>query len=561
MKMLLQLILEERKDALIAISLGAVSGITAIALFAQSGYMISKAALAPPFYTILILTAFLKLFGAVKSTSKYFERLISHQVTFGALSRIRQHFFAQLDPLVPQLFTRFRSGELLTRFVGDVEVLQNFFLRVLYPPLVTAVVFMATIFFTLFFSIWMALVLVVGFLLIAVVVPALFAGRLRQNNVLEKRAAVATDAAEYLAGFRELKLHNQLAVKNQQLKETQQLYVAEQLQAAKTQLWSQTVNATVASFTALVILAIGAYFVSIGELNGLFLAMLTLVALTSFDTAVPIAGLPGHLHESRQAMSRLNDVVAPEQLAGNNSLTLSATYEIELSDLSYSYPGIDRYSVNQTSLNFPSGSRTAIVGASGSGKSSLLHLIAGMVLPSAGEVRVNGQSTHNVIPETLWQQLGIQLQSSHFFYGTIRDNLLIAKPGATDEELQLALQKAQLTISLDANVFEKGENLSGGEKQRLSLARLFLKQVPIYLLDEPFTSLDYETEERLAEALWQHTKDSTVILISHKLSDLERMDSIVVMDHGRVVEKGTYQELLAKRGVFHEMKTIEDSIV
>lgn len=561
MKELISLLAEERKDVAIAIALGAVSGLTAIALFAQSGFLISQAALSPPFYTILILTAFLKLFGAVKSSSKYFERLISHRVTFQALSRIREHFFAQLSPLVPQIFTRYRSGDLLSRFVSDVEIIQNFFLRVVYPPLVTAVVFLATVFFTLFFSIWLALVMILGFLLVALVIPALFSERLRRNDVLVRRAAVATEAAEYIAGFRELKLHNQVKQKEQAVQQAQEAYIREQRQVGNVQLWSQTLNASVASLTAFGILAVGAYLVAQGELNGLFLAMLTLVALTSFETAVPIAGVPGHLHESRQALNRLQVVVDEQPPQHYEKLNQASTYSLHVQNVNYLYPEADRFTLKNLNLELIAGTRTALVGASGSGKSTLLQLLAGMASPTSGDIRVNHQSLTALDPESLWNVMGVQLQTSHFFYGTIRENLAIANPNAQDQELQDALEKAQFIIELDAPVFERGENLSGGEKQRLALARLFLTKKAIYLFDEPFTSLDYQTEKNLTDELWKHSMGSTIVLVSHKLSGLEQMDQIVVLDHGQIVEKGSYEELMTQKGVFYEMKQIESTIL
>lgn len=561
MKLLINLILEERKEALLAVGLGAVSGLTAVALFAQSGYMISKAALSPPFYTILILTAFLKLFGAVKSSSKYFERLISHRVTFSALSRIRQYFFERLDPLVPQVFTKYRSGDLLTRFVGDVEVLQNFFLRVLYPPLVTALVFLATVFFTVFFSVWLALALVSGFILVAVVVPAASARSLQKHNVLSKRSHLASESVEYLNGYRDLLLHNQLDEQRQRLEVAQQTYIEEQVAVGKTQLWSQTLNATVASLTALVMLGIGAYLVSAGQLNGLFLAMLTLVALTSFETAVPLAGLPGHLHESRQALDRLTTQMDQPLPALDEELAPAPRYSLSLSDVSYQYPGAIRPTLDSIKFHIPAGEKWAIVGASGSGKSTLLQLLAAMAYPTSGEVLYNDQATDRLIPETVWKQLGVQLQGSHFFYGTIRDNLLIANPDASDEELIHALEQAQFTSELDVAVFERGDNLSGGEKQRLALARLFLLEVPVWLLDEPFTSLDYVTEHRLLNALQHHTHKGTVVLVSHKLSGLETMDGIIVMDHGKILESGSFTQLLENKAAFYEMYQIEKSLI
>lgn len=560
MKTLLELLLAERKEVTYSILLGAVSGVTAIALFAMSGFMISKAALAPPFYTILILTAFLKLFGAVKSTSKYFERLISHRVTFQALGRIRMHFFERLEPLVPHVFNKYRSGDLLSRFVGDVEVLQHFFLRVVYPPLVALTVFFTTIFFTVFFSGWIALVLLLGILLVAIVIPILLTKQLTHTDVISKRSILSTETAEFLSGYRELKLHHQVNSQRMVLQQAQDAYEDEQFKTTKTQLWSQTLTAGVGSLISFLVLVIGAYLVSTGELNGLYLAMLVLVALTSFESTVPLATIPSYLHDSKQAMNRLEqvtDIPEPKE----QQLIPNSSYLIEVKDVSFRYADVSRDTLDSISLTLPAGSRTAIVGASGSGKSTLLQLIGGVIDPSEGTISYNQQSIRNVQPESLWEHIGFQLQSSHFFYGTIRGNLLIAKPEATDEELVSALREAQLDMGLDAAVYERGENLSGGEKQRLAFARLFLKEASVWLLDEPYTSLDALTETRLSKEVQNYTTLATVVLISHKLDGLEEMDQIVVMDRGRIVEVGSFDELMQLKGMFYEMKRIEDEVI
>lgn len=561
MKTLFNILWQEKREALYAIGLGALSGLTAVGLFAMSGYMISQAALAPPFYTILILTAFLKLFGAVKSSSRYFERVISHRVTFQTLSRIRSHFFDQLQPHVPQLFTKYRSGDLLARFVGDVEALQNFFLRVVYPPLVTALIFFATIFFSLFFSVWIALVLLIGVLLVSVVIPVILSKRLLRYDVLEKRASLSTEAADYFAGYRDLRLHQQEMNKQHVLAARQLAYEEEQHRNSRVHVWSQTLNAGVASFTAFTVLAVGAYVVTLGDLNGLYLAMLTLVALTSFESAIPLANTPAYFHESKQAMERLEFLDQEPLPVKDQILPPSPSYTIETHQLSFSYPQSIRPVVNHVSLTFPAGSTTVIVGASGSGKSTLLQLLSGVMAPTSGDIVYNGQSIKHVVDESLWRQIGIQLQSSHFFYGTVRDNLSLACEEASDEEFQQALVKAQLPIELDAPVFERGENLSGGEKQRLSLARLFLQDAKVWLLDEPYTSLDSFTEERLASEIRRHVEGDTVILVSHKLSGLEHVDQIVVMDHGEVKEVGSFDDLVARQGIFYEMLTIENQII
>ena len=211
----MKMVLFEKKDILLALLAGTISGLTAVALFAQSGFLISKAALFPPFYVILILTAFLKLFGVAKSASKYTERYISHRVTFRLLSDIRIRFFERLEPLANKLFTTYRSGDLLGRITSDVDVLQNFFLRVVYPPLVALLVFLSTVIFTIWFSPWIALVLLVGFIFAAVIMPAVLISQKQQ--ALETKHELGIELTEYLYGYRDLKLHDQLTEKKDML--------------------------------------------------------------------------------------------------------------------------------------------------------------------------------------------------------------------------------------------------------------------------------------------------------------------------------------------------------
>lgn len=203
-----KLMMIEKKDIFYSIIFGFVAGIAAVGLFAASGYLISKAALAPPLYALIILTSTVKLLGFTKAISRYAERYFSHRATFTILSNLRVSFFEKLEPLAPGIFQKYRSGDLLSRIVGDVESLQNFFLRVFYPPIVLVIVFLCTILFTSFVSIYVALVLLIGLLLTAFVVPALFAVRQAKidSHVREGRADLATEVTEFLHGFRDLKI-------------------------------------------------------------------------------------------------------------------------------------------------------------------------------------------------------------------------------------------------------------------------------------------------------------------------------------------------------------------
>lgn len=563
MKQLLALVMAEKKDVLLSILLGALAGITAVALFATSGYMISKAALEPPLYAITIMTAMLKLFGVTRSVSRYAERYFSHRATFTILSHLRVSFYEKLEPLAPAILGKYRSGDLLARIVGDVETLQHFFLRVFYPPLVLVIVFLSTVFFTVFYSVYVALLLLFGLLLTGLIIPSMMALRQKhvKQRVRESRGELSAESAELLYGFRDLKLYQKLDSKNEQLLQLSHAYIEEQKKEGVQAVLGQSLNTAAGLIVSFTVLAMGAYFVAEGQLNGLFLAMLVMVSLTVFENAAPMAVLPAHLEDSRQASDRLFSVVDRKPEAKKtNVIKQENTFSMRLDHVTFTYPGESRPALKDVSLSFPAGSKTAIVGPSGSGKSTVLQLLLAMYKADTGTIWLDEKPINELNPESIWSNTNVVLQENHFFYGTVQENIQIASETASDEEITAALQSVRLPFLLPDPVLEKGENLSGGEKQRLAIARVLIKRAPVWLLDEPASSLDAVTEKQVYSQLFKAAQENTLLLISHQLTGLEAMDQIVVMDQGTVVESGSFDELMERKGYFYEMKQIEKSV-
>ncbi|MRH41425.1 thiol reductant ABC exporter subunit CydC [Aquibacillus halophilus] len=565
----IKLMLLEKKDISIAIFLGFIAGISSVGLFAASGYLISKAALTPPFYALIILTSTVKLLGFVKAGAKYGERLYSHRATFTILSNLRVAFFEKLEPLVPHIFHKYRSGDLLGRVVGDVESLQNFFLRVFYPPIVLLLVFISTIFFTSFYSLTIAVILLVGFLLTSIVIPALFSLRQMKINgrVRQERGDLSTEITELMYGFRDLKLFQQLQTKEDQLLFQSESYINEQKRENINKVYSQSFNGFITFIVSWFVLAAGAYLVANGTLEGIFLAMLVMISLTVFEPAAPMAVFPIYMQESRDASTRLYDVVDdPDIQVNQTEITveklLDTAPEILFDDIRFTYRGDWRTTIPNLSFKIPAGSKTAIVGASGSGKSTVLQLILKMQQVQAGNIFLNKHDVSTVSGPAIWKQAKVVLQENHFFYGTIRENLLLADPELDDEIMKVVLGKVKLgQFSLDDHVSENGENFSGGEKQRLAIARALLKKGHLWVLDEPTSSLDAQTEQTIYDHVLAQAEKDTLILVSHRLKGLEKMDQIIVMDHGQIIESGPYQKLIQQKGYLYQMKTLEESLL
>ncbi|WP_404451270.1 thiol reductant ABC exporter subunit CydC [Virgibacillus necropolis] len=564
----IKLMMVEKKDILYSIFFAFVAGIAAVGLFAASGYLISKAALAPPLYALIVLTSTVKLLGITKAISRYAERYFSHRATFTILSNLRVSFFEKLEPLAPGIFQKYRSGDLLSRIVGDVESLQNFFLRVFYPPIVLITVFLSTILFTTFYSVYVALILLAGLFLTVFVVPALFAVRQAKidSQVREERGELSTEVTEFLHGFRDLKIYQKLEGKEQKLIQSSDAYIKEQEIENVNTIYSQSVNTFVSLLVSWSVLAMGTYLVVDGQLDGIFLAMLLMISLTVFEDASPMAVFPLHIQDSKRAANRLFSVVREQGVAEKSEkmeqLQHNKLLSIEMDNVTFAFADEWRMALKNINMKLPAGSKTAIVGPSGSGKSTLLQLLLKVNPIDQGKIHLDGFSIDKINQENIWEESKVVLQENHFFFGTIRDNLLLAKDDLTDEQMDIMLAKVKLEhFSLTDPVFEKGENLSGGEKQRLAIARAMLKDGRLWLLDEPTSSVDALTEHSIYDYLFKQAKDDTLVLVSHRLTGLERMDQIIVMEHGTIIESGTFEELIQAKGYFYEMKQIEKSLL
>ncbi|MFX3649906.1 MAG: thiol reductant ABC exporter subunit CydC [Paenibacillus sp.] len=562
--------IQERKDILLSILGGFIAGIAGVALFSASGYMISQTVFAPPLYTLIVLTSMVKLLGFLRAASRYAERLYSHRATFSMLSRLRTSFFAKLIPVTPGILNKNRSGDLLARIVGDVESLQNYFLRVAYPPIIVVMVFLATMLFTSAFSIWISCLLVLGMLVTAFVVPGivLLGQRKIHGRVRQQRALLSTEVTEVLYGFRDLKVYGQLEHREQQLQQASATLAIEQKQAASHLLRGQSMHVFVTYLVTWGVIALSAFLIMNGVFAGVFLAMLILATQTVFEEAAAMAILPLYKQDSEHAAQRLTETVETvptsdvHAVQPSGEVSADHAVSIELSHVNFQYEGEWRPALKELSLQLAAGSKTAIVGASGSGKSTIIDLLLKLRTPTSGDIRLNDVPVRELNEESIWQRANVVLQQSHFFRGTIRDNLLLNGEEHSDKQLVAVLDKVQLPNKLLSDmVYEKGENLSDGEKQRLALARAMLRNGRLWLLDEPTSSLDYVTEQRVLQQLLAQASEDTLLLICHRLTGLEEMDRIVVMDQGKIVESGSFSELMEQKGYFYEMKQIERQMI
>jgi ATP-binding cassette, subfamily C, bacterial CydC len=548
----------------LAVLLGVATVVGNVGLLSTAAYVISAAALVS-YISLLIIPIFLvRFFSVSRSFSRYFERLVSHDVTFRLLGNLRSWFYARLAPLAPALLESYRSGDLLSRLVEDVEELENLYLRAIAPVLVAAVVSVLA-FATLYpFDPALALAVLAFLAAAGAGVPLLVwtlsrglgRNRLELRSELYARIVDGTQGVQDLLAFgREAEQRREIEVLNHKLgriERRQSLIGGLQI----------SLGDLLTNLAMLAALVLAIPLVAAGEVRGVYLAFLALVALGIFETVTPLGAAFGTIGRTTAAGERLFEISDAEPTIQNpkSSLPVPEDFVLQLDKVSFRYGEDEPFSLEDVSFNLEPGRRVAVVGPSGSGKSTLASLILRFRDPQGGGIRLDGRSVSEYAQEDVRRLISVVPQSTHVFNDTLRNNLLLADPEASEVALERALERARifgfverLPGGLDTYVREQGVRLSAGERQRLTVARALLRDAPLLVLDEPTANLDTVTERELLASVWEAARDRAVLLITHRLVEMEEMDEILVMNAGRVVERGTHEELTRSGGLYHRM--------
>ena len=548
----------------LAMLLGVATVAGNVGLLSTAAYVISAAALVSYISLLTIPIYLVRFFSVSRSFSRYFERLVSHDLTFRLLGNLRSWFYVRLTPLAPALLEGYRSGDLLSRLVEDVEELENLYLRAVSPVLVAAVVWGLA--FAVLYPFDPALAITVLVFLAAagvgapLLVWALSRGlgrrQLELRSELYSRIVDGTQGVQDLLAFgREEEQRREIEALNHKLGRTERRMAS--IAGLQDSLGDLLTN--LAMLTALV-LAIP--LVASGEVRGVYLAFLALVALGVFEAATPLGGAFQTIGRTTAAGERLFEVSDSEPTIRNpkSPLPVPEDFTLRFDNVSFRYGEGDPFSLEDVSFALEPGRKVAVVGPSGSGKSTLANLILRFRDPQGGEIRLGGRSLSEYAQEDVRRLVSVVPQSTHVFNDTLRNNLLLADQEANDEALELALERARISSfierlpdGLDTYVGEHGSRLSGGERRRLAVARALLKDAPLLVLDEPTANLDTVTELEVLASVWEAARDRAALLVTHRLVGMEEMHEILVMDAGRIVERGAHEQLLAAGGLYCRM--------
>lgn len=521
----------------------AITSLTAsIGLLSLSGWFLAASALVGSslLFNFFYPSSGVRGLAIGRTISRYFERLVTHDATFRVLANLRIAVFSKLIPLSPAGLNRYRHSELLNRLVADVDTLDTLYLNLLSPFISAIMVILFMGIGLSFVSPLLAWVICGSLVVLLLIFPTLFyhLGRKLGKIAIESRATYRSQFIEWIQLNGEFLLFGVLSKATDRLKQTEQQWL--KAQSHESQLGGLS-NALLMFINGILVTAV--IYLSATAINVLqadnpeaLIALVVFCVLASLEILMPIGMAFLHLGQVIEAAERISEITAQQPTAQFNGTAQWKQTEanqplISFNQVSFSYSPEHEQVLNHISFEIKKGERIAILGKTGSGKSTIFQLLTRNYDATSGEILLNGCNIKDYPEKTLRQQIAVLSQRVHIFSNTLRENLRFGNPQATDEALSEALAKVNLSYlleeqGLDLWLGEGGRPLSGGEQRRLGLARLLLSTADILLLDEATEGLDRDTEQQILKQILSHTQGKTLLMITHRLNGLEQFDRV-----------------------------------
>ncbi|MFE6137187.1 thiol reductant ABC exporter subunit CydC [Bacillus sp. NPDC057893] len=550
--------------------LGVSSG--AMLLFI-SGYLISKSALRPEnvmvVYVPIVAT---RAFSIGQAVFHYLERLVGHDVVLRILEKMRTKLYRIVEPQALFLRSRFQTGDVLGVLSDDIEHLQNLYLRTIFPSILALVVYSIFVLVIGAFDLVFALIAACMLAVIVFLLPFVSLLLMKRHHVALKRGRnrlyqQLTDAVFGLSDWQASGRKDEFI----------NAYVEQNIQLLKTEKgvkrWYHIRDSIIHLIVGIVVISMILWTgnqAASEQIAPTVIAAFVLMTLSVTNVLIPVSDAIDRIPSYIESVHRLNGVESDsslddgKELPGNKEYVVPKHVDIELSNVSYNYPNSNESVLKDVSLQIKAGKKIAILGRSGTGKSTLLKLLTGALRPVNGQVILNGEQAHT---DFLSKYISVLNQKPHLFDTTIGNNVRIGKPEANDEEIWKALEKAQLAPhiaslpdGLQTKMHEMGKRFSGGERQRVAFARTLMQEAPVIVLDEPTIGLDPKTELALIETMFSATEEKTVIWITHHLVGIEHVDEVIFLDSGQIAMQGSHEQLLKENEKYRRLYELDKGI-
>jgi ATP-binding cassette subfamily C protein CydC len=554
----------------LSLILGVAAVAAGIGLLGTSAFLIASAAFQPSIAELQVAIVGVRFFGISRGVFRYLERLVSHSVNLHVLTRLREDFYKRVEPGAPANLFSQQGGDMLQRVMGDLETLENFYIRTIAPVVIALVILAGVSLFIGGYALQLGLIMAAGMGISGFIHPALavFISRSPIIQLSRSKAAASARLVETLQGLEDIQVYNAQAPYLEALLGEFRWSAVLQKRLVNLNAVSSGLALLFTHLTVLLLLWVGIPLVSAGQFSGISLAVITLVALASFEavSAMPAAAL--HLNASAAAANR--QLTIGEEMSVYPRLTKTPRNiqrpELAFEAVRFTYPNAQRPTLEDIHFKITSGCKTALVGASGTGKTSLVNLLLNFEQPQEGSIQLNGVKLAEMDVEESRSWFAVLPQSVYLFNDSLRGNLALAKADASDEELISALRAACLSAwyeslpeGLDTWIGEHGVKMSGGERQRLAMARVLLQDRAFIILDEPTANLDPATARKMMDQLFTRSPNKGLLLITYDLGLLREMDEILVLSEGTITQRGRMDSLLKAGGEFKHIFEMENN--
>ncbi|WGE49550.1 heme ABC transporter ATP-binding protein/permease CydC [Actinobacillus equuli] len=530
----------------------AITSLTAsIGLLSLSGWFLSASFLAGSavIFNFFYPSSGVRGLAIGRTVSRYFERLVTHDATFRVLANLRVTVFRKLIPLSPSGLNRFRNSELLNRLVADVDTLDTLYLNLI-SPFVSAVMLIAFMGIGLsFVSPLLALIICGALTALLMIFPALFyrLGRKSGAKVIQARANYRSQFIEWIQMHAEFLLFGVVAQASNKLNQTEKEWLKAQSKESQLTGLSNALLTFANGILVCVVIYLASTAINVpsADYPEALIALVVFCVMASAEILMPIGLAFLHLGQVITAAERLNEITEQPPLVnfGNKNDWQKTNQNrplVQFNAVTFTYPNRVDPVLQNISFEIFAGQKVAILGKTGSGKSTIFQLINRNYDPTSGQIWLNSCNVADYAESSLRQHIVTLSQRVHIFNSSLRDNLLLGNDQATDPQLVDVLEQVGLSYLLDEQgldlwLGEGGRPLSGGEQRRLGLARLLVSQAEIVLLDEPTEGLDRETEQQILALILTHCQNRTLLMITHRLHGLDKFDKLYHIDNGRFI--------------------------